>query len=119
LLADRRAWACDTATRLNHRCMGCGRQKWNLHIHEIERRSQAPRRWCHRSNFLLLCQDCHSGEFDAMAHPRQLAHKLWWDAENYDLDAWLRLRDPELKAPLRVMSGSVTYWLDELRCKFQ
>ncbi len=43
----------------------------------------------------------------AMPHPRQLAYKYIKDINNYDLESWLRLRDPELKAPNRVMEDEV------------
>jgi len=42
-----------------------------------------------------------------MPHARQLAHKLLWDAEAFDLEAWLRIRDPELRAPRRVTLAEV------------
>jgi len=37
-----------------------------------------------------------------MSHAEQLAYKLRCDPDHFDLDAWLRLRDPELRAPQRV-----------------
>jgi len=114
---NRTDWGREARATMRGRCMGCG-TKQSTHIHEIERRSQSPTRWAHRSNYLLLCRVCHAGAFDSMPHAEQLAYKLFWDPEHYDLDAWLRLRDPELKAPLRVMAGSVTYFLTDLRCKF-
>jgi hypothetical protein len=37
-----------------------------------------------------------------MSHAEQLACKLKADRDHFDLDSWLRLRDPELYAPHRV-----------------
>ena len=88
-------------------CMICGWQEssapdiW-LETHEIERRSHAPGRWAHRCNYLLLCNRCHHERIPLMGHAEQLAYKLRCDPEHFDLDAWLRLRDPELRAPQRV-----------------
>jgi hypothetical protein len=85
-------------------CCGCGRAipRKLLQIHEIERRSQAQRTWGHRSNYLLLCAGCHAGDFDSMPHADQLARKLLHDPEHFDLNVWLKIRDPELRAPQRV-----------------
>ena len=50
----------------------------------------------------------------AMPHARQLAYKQKHDKENYNLDQWLRLRDPELKAPDRITQGEVDEWTRKL-----
>jgi hypothetical protein len=50
----------------------------------------------------------------AMPHARQLAYKQRHDKGNYNLDQWLRLRDPELKAPDRVTQGEVDEWTRKL-----
>jgi 5-methylcytosine-specific restriction endonuclease McrA len=90
-------------------CMYCGGNDsfLPLQVHEIERRSHTPKRWDNRANYLLLCGPCHSGPFATMPHAQQLAVKLIRDPENYNLDAWLRLRDPELRAPNRVTQNEV------------
>ncbi len=97
------------------RCMGCGQLDCQrglpLAQHEIERRSQAPLRWAADCNYLLLGERCHAGPFDTMPHARQLAHKLVCDPDHYDLEAWLRLRDPELMAPNRVTQAEVAEWI--------
>lgn len=95
--ADRNEWR----ESVRQACMSCGWQAM-LQIHEMERRSHAAGRWGHRSNYLLLCQRCHEELFAAMPHARQLAFKLVRDPRNFDLQSWLTLRDPELKAPERV-----------------
>jgi hypothetical protein len=80
-------------------------------VHEIERKSHAPKRWAHRCNYLLLCHQCHSGPFAAMPHAKQLAVKLVRDPNHFELVTWLRLRDPELRAPERVTIADVAHWL--------
>jgi len=42
-----------------------------------------------------------------MPHHRQLAYKLLADPKNYDLDSWLKIRDPDLRAPIRVTQQEV------------
>ena len=100
---DRNAWHLSVPQM----CMICGvadsTTMHGLQVHEIERRSQAPGRWGHRCNYLIVCQECHTtlgGKF--WTHARQLAVKLIRDVRHFDLLAWLRLRDQELKAPDRV-----------------
>ena len=117
-LDDRLTWGKDARTRMHSCCMGCGKQKDELHVHEIERRSQAPTRWAHRCNYLLLCPKCHGWPFDSMMHARQLAYKLYWDPHTYDLQTWLRLRDPELEAPHRVVQSEVDHYLTKVKEKF-
>jgi hypothetical protein len=82
-----------------------------LQVHEIERKSQAPKRWGSRSNYLLLCQNCHAGPFANMDHPAQLSVKLLRDPDHFNLPEWLMLRDPELRAPLRVRMRDVVQYL--------
>lgn len=38
----------------------------------------------------------------AMPHPKQLAYKFLYDDKYFHLEDWLKLRDPELRAPKRV-----------------
>jgi hypothetical protein len=99
--------------------MGCGKKRYWLETHEIERRSQATHgRWEHVCNYLLLCRQCHAGEFSAMPHARQLAYKLHWDPQCYNLQEWLRLKDPELNAPKRVTTFEVLVEWHTLMEKF-
>jgi len=117
-LTDRTAWGKEARKRMGYRCMGCGKRKSALQIHEIERRGHAPGRWAHRCNYLLLCPTCHGWMFDCMPHAEQLAFKLYWDTHHYDLDSWLRLRDPELLAPHRIEISEVEEYLSILRNEF-
>lgn len=93
-------------------CMCCGVcPNWPpLAVHEIERRGQAPNRWGHPCNYLLVCQKCHSGPFATMPHAKQLAYKLIADPSCYDLRRWLRIRDDALLAPNRVTQNEVEAW---------
>ena len=116
-LSNRTDWGREARARMHGCCMGCG-TKQSVQIHEIERRSQSPTRWAHRSNYLLLCAACHAGAFDSMPHAEQLAYKRYWDAANYNLRDWLRLRDPELLAPDRVTTIEVGTYLTRLQEKF-
>lgn len=104
---DREAWR-DEMPEL---CMRCGGRRL-LQTHEMERRSQAPKTWAHRCNYLLLCEDCHAGPFAAMPHPWQLAFKLVRDPKHFDLKAWLMLRDPDLRAPDRVTLEDIAEFLE-------
>ena len=90
-------------------CMLCGKKAdWlPLSVHEIERRGHAPTRWANPCNYLLLCCRCHEGPFATMSHARQLAIKLVRDPDHYDLEAWLRIKDPTLRAPNRVTQKEV------------
>jgi hypothetical protein len=95
-------------------CMACGaKQGWPpLQIHEITRRAQAPDNWAHWSNYLLLCEPCHSNDFAAMEAPKQLAYKFIADPDDFHLMHWLRLRDPLLRAPNRVTMDEVLAWVE-------
>jgi hypothetical protein len=95
---DRNQWR----TEQEQQCMFCCASGLSLEIHEIERRSHAKNRWGMRCNYLLLCGSCHHRHFDTMAHSRQLAVKLVMDPEHFDLETWLKIRDPSLNAPTRV-----------------
>lgn len=117
-LQERKAWTEWAKSVMSNRCMGCALRPLWLETHEIERRSQAPGRWAHACNYLLLCQNCHMGLFDCMGHAKQLSHKLYWDRLHYDLVAWLKLRDPELEAPLRVTQQEVESHLPLLQDRF-
>lgn len=109
---DREAWRREQPNL----CMHCGAMpSWlPLAIHEIERRSHAVKRWGHRCNYLLVCTPCHEGPFATMPHARQLAVKFLVDREHYDLEEWLKLRDPGLRAPLRVTEKMVAAEVEDL-----
>ena len=93
--------------------MWCGEDAplYGLQIHEIERRSHAAFRWGVRCNYLLACQPCHMGPLDYAPHEQQLACKLLCDPDHFDLEEWLRIRDPELRAPERVTLRDVVRYL--------
>lgn len=116
---DRQQWARETDASLKCRCMGCGRRSLWLETHEIERKSHCPTRWANRCNYLRLCQECHAGPFATMPHARQLAYKLYWDKEHFDLGAWLRLRDVDLNAPDRVRMEEIAAELKDVREAFE
>lgn len=89
---DREAWRDEQKPR----CMKClkafGGLRWP-EIHEIEKRSQAPKSWGQRCNYLLLCNPCHWEMDDAeWTHARQLALKFRMDPEHFDLAAWLAIK---------------------------
>ena len=99
-------------------CMFCGwtesdRTKWLrwLETHEIERRSHAASRWAHRCNYLLVCNLCHIDRVPLLDHAEQLAIKWKKDSDHFDLDAWLRIRDPDLRAPTRVTMEDIGEYL--------
>jgi hypothetical protein len=99
-------------------CMVCGERfaQWPpASVHHIERRAHAPGRYAHRCNLLAACDACHDGALATMGHAKQLAYKLAHDPANYDLAAWLRLRDPELRAPNRVTQDEVDRYAEMVR----
>lgn len=53
----------------------------------------------------------------AMPHAKQLAYKYIRDVENYDLEAWLRVKDPSLRAPNRVTEDEVMDAVKEIVLK--
>lgn len=113
IMEDRLDWRLSQVQR----CMYCGQEPsfLPLAVHEIERRSHAPDRWGVRCNYLLVCDKCHSGPFATMPHAKQLAVKWICDTEHFDLDAWLRLRDPRLQAPKRVTMAEIIYYIRRLK----
>lgn len=106
LMDERKEWASKQT-----KCWICGVSSYAgfpLETHEMERKSQAPHHaWANLNNYFCACKKCHMDDLAAMPHPRQLAYKYIKDINNYDLESWLRLRDPELKAPNRVMEDEV------------
>jgi hypothetical protein len=89
---DRDAWAKSK----HQRCMLCGIFIKSLDIHEILRKSQAPKTWAFPANYLLLDRFCHnSPEIASTTRENlitQLAVKLIRDPENYDLQTWITTR---------------------------
>ena len=51
----------------------------------------------------------------AMPHPRQLAYKIIYDTHNFEIEGWLKLRDPELRAPRRVELREILDAFKELK----
>ena len=86
-----------------------------LETHEMERKSQAPYyAWAKEENYFRACKKCHMDELAAMPHARQLAYKYIHDILHYDLESWLRIKDPELRAPNRVTEDEVMEYVYEL-----
>lgn len=96
---DRNEWK----ESVPQRCMNCGREpgkryggretvQW-LEIHEICSRAHLPNAWWFRANGLLLCHFCHA-KVAALSHAEQLAIKMRADPKHYDLQEWLRRRNP-------------------------
>lgn len=111
-MTERRSWSMGYVA-----CWVCGRtpQVFPLETHEIERKSQAPwHRWADTCNYFRTCHSCHSDQLAAMPHARQLAYKYIHDPDNFNLDRWLRLKDPELRAPDRVTEEEVLLHVGEL-----
>jgi len=112
-MADRGNWSLDFTC-----CWVCGNEGKGimaLQIHEMERRSQAPsHHWADPCNYFKTCDTCHMDLLAAMPHARQLAYKYIHDPDNFNLERWLRLRDPELRAPNRVTEQEVMSHVDEL-----
>lgn len=90
--ADRYDWRDEMPPK----CMACGKPfrgfRW-CEIHEILSRAQAPGAWGFRANYLALCNPCHQ-EVPSLGHAAQLAIKKRADPKHYDLDEWLRRRNP-------------------------
>lgn len=93
--ADREAWRDEMPPR----CMNClkpfGYFRWP-EIHEILSKAQAHNNWGFRANYLLLCNQCHLGDgaVQDWPHAKQLALKRRADPKHFDLQEWLRRRNP-------------------------
>ena len=113
-LTDRKEWATSFDM-----CWMCGATSYAglpLETHEIERRSHAPKmRWAHRCNYFRACHRCHDGPLATMAHAMQLAYKTLADPKNYDLESWLKIRDPDLHAPKRVTQDEVDEFVETIK----
>lgn len=77
-------------------CMVCDTFNPMLDCHEMVRRSQAPRRWGHRANYLAVCRRCHDGPVVNMPLSMQLAHKLLRDADSFDLAVMSQIAGREI-----------------------
>jgi len=51
----------------------------------------------------------------AMPHAQQLAYKQLYDPMNFNREQWLRIRDPQLRAPNRVTQEDIEIYLSELK----
>lgn len=87
----------------------------HLEVHHIDRRSHATTRANHPCNYFLTCNVDHVGKLATMPHAKQLAYKYLHDEGDFDLDAWLLLRDPDLRAPGRVTMQEVYQELELIR----
>jgi len=63
--------------------------------HEIIRRSRAPGQWGIPANYLLVGRAAHDEIIPAMSEVAQLAHKLYYDADHFDLDEINRIKGGE------------------------
>jgi len=80
--------------------------RW-LEVQDIERRGLSTVQKHHPCNFFLACNECHASLLENMPHKKQLAYKLKNDPDQYNLDAWLRLRDHDLRSLDRVTTQEV------------
>ena len=106
LMEERKEWA-----QSRKRCWVCGAKHhagFPLETHEMERKSQAPHHaWAAKENYFCACKKCHMDDLAAMPHAKQLAYKYIHDILHYNLEAWLRIKDPDLRAPSRVTEDEV------------
>lgn len=113
LMEERREWAS-----LWNKCWVCGATHhagFPLETHEMERKSQASHHtWAAKENYFCACKKCHMDDLAAMPHANQLAYKYIHDILHYDLNAWLRIKDPELRAPNRVTEDEVMEYVFNL-----
>lgn len=116
LMVERKAWA-----ESKIKCWICGVSTYAgfpLETHEMERKSHAPNHsWAAKENYFCACKRCHMDDLAAMPHAKQLAYKYIRDVENYDLEAWLRVKDPSLRAPNRVTEDEVMDAVKEIVLK--
>ena len=113
-----------------YRCFVCGKREpmnpgelSRLQTHHVERKSQSHKsRYNHPVNYLRCCLACHEGPLATMAHARQLAYKWRSDLAGYGsladfVTAFLRVKDPELRAPHRVTVEEVLEALEKIQSK--
>ncbi len=113
LLNRRQSWADN-----RRQCWVCGATHhagFPLETHEMERKSQAPHHaWAKEENYFRACKKCHMDDLAAMPHAKQLAYKYIHDILHYNLESWLRIKDPELRAPSRVTEDEVMEYVYKL-----
>jgi len=113
LMEDRKEWA-----NCWEKCWVCGATHhagFPLETHEMERKSQAPHHaWATKENYFVACKKCHMDDLAAMPHANQLAYKYIHDILHYNLESWLRIKDPELRAPNRVTEDEVMEYVSKL-----
>ena len=114
LMAARKDWAEERKF-----CWVCGAKHhagFPLETHEMERKSQAPHhRWANLYNYFRTCKKCHMDDLAAMPHAKQLAYKIIYDTHNFEIENWLKLKDPELRAPDRVNVRDILPFFKELK----
>ena len=113
ICGQRKAWA----KSMLQRCMACHQKpQWPpLQIHEMCRRSAAPKRWGHPCNYLLLCERCHAGPFATMPHAKQLAYKLREDPENFHLREFIAILTWPSLHEGRVTKDEIASFREELQ----
>jgi len=113
-LKERKKW-----TENKNHCWVCGRTSYNgfpLETHEMERKSHGVQgAWAIIQNYFRACKKCHMDNLSTMPHHEQLAFKSLYDAENYNREQWLRIRDPNLRAPNRVTQSEIDTAISQLR----
>ena len=105
-IRKRKAWAEN-----RKRCWVCGRKSYRgfpLETHEIERKSHGVQgAWMAMTNYFRACKLCHMEDLANMPHAQQLDYKLIYDRVHYNLEQWLKIRDPDMRAPNRVTQEEV------------
>lgn len=67
--------------------MVCGTSSLvQMDVHEMVRRSHAPKQWCIEPNFLLVCRRCHDEKLPNMPVAKQLAYKMLCDPLHFSVD---------------------------------
>lgn len=83
------------------KCWLCNKT-WACDLHHVERRSHGSTA-DQPCNWFAACRECHDGPLAAkVKHPEQLCLKMLADPMHFSLERWLRIADPELRAPCRV-----------------
>lgn len=75
-----------------------------MDVHEMVRRSHAPKSWCRLANFLLVCRRCHDTLLPNMPLEKQLAYKLLCDPDCFSIAEVSRIRNnetPRLKSVVK------------------
>jgi len=69
------------------------------------------------TNYFRACKLCHMEDLANMDHAKQLAYKFLYDKLHYNLEQWLKIRDPELRAPKRVTQEEVDEYIVDLKAQ--